>query len=111
MPAWVKCAWIAVACGCTSAQPGLQEILSRVAEEAEVLQQNVVKSVTTERLEQRSILPASRFRPRIGTAAAAAPKLRFVVREVVSEYTVGSLREQGKGDLAEFRQVVAVDGQ
>src|SRR5205809_710060 len=103
---WAKCAWMAMLLGCGSAgaQPGLSEILSRAAEEAEVLQQNLVKTVTTERLEQRSVLPASRFRPRVGTAAAQAPQVRFVVREVVSEYTVGSLREQGKGSLVEFRQ-------
>jgi hypothetical protein len=93
-----------------TAQPGLPEILSRVAEEAEVFQQNAVKGVTTERLEQRSILPPSRFRARAGTVAAGAPRLRFVVREVVSEYSVGSLREEGKGNLVEFRQVVEVDG-
>ena len=89
------------------AQPGLPEILSRVAEEAAVFQENTVKSTTTERLEQRSILRASRSNAGAGTAEV--PGLRFVVREVVSEYTVGNLRTQ-KGNLVEFRQVVEVDG-
>src|SRR6185436_19552729 len=81
-----------------AAQPSLPEILSRVAEEADVLQQNAVKTVTTERIEQRALLPPSRFKPRSGTAAAATPGSRFLIREIVSEYTVGSLREQSNGN-------------
>lgn len=92
------------------AQPGLPEILSRVAEEAEVLQQNATKTVTTETLEQRAVLPPSRFRPRAGTVAAMTPQLRVSAREVVSEYSVGTLRESESRSLLEFRQVVSVDG-
>ena len=51
----------------------LSDVLSRVAEEAEILQQNAPKAVTTETLQQRTLLPPSRFRPRIGKAAQAAP--------------------------------------
>ena len=37
------------------AQPSLPDLLSRVAEEAEILQQNAPKSLTQEVLEQREI--------------------------------------------------------
>jgi hypothetical protein len=63
-------------------------ILSRVAEEAEILQQNAPKALTTETLQQRTLLPPSRFRPRIGKSAIEPPKPRQQVREIVSEYSV-----------------------
>jgi len=90
--------------------PTLPEILARVAEEAEVLAQNVPKAVTQETLEQRALIFPSRLLPRIGKAATAAPKPRLVVREIVSEYSVGTLKESNSPDLVEFRQVVSVDG-
>ena len=61
------------------------DILSRVAEEAEVLQQNIPKALSTETLQQRTLLPPSRFRPRIGKAAAEPAKPRLQLREIVSE--------------------------
>jgi hypothetical protein len=91
-------------------QPASPAILSRIAEEAEVLQQNAPKVLSVETLEQRALMPPSRFRPRIGAAANEAPKPRMVVREVVSEYSVGTLRESDSRNLVEFRQVVSVDG-
>lgn len=87
----------------------LPEILSRVAEEAEVFYQSVPKSLTEETLEQRALLPPSRFRPRIGKSAVEAPTPRLQVREIVSEYTVGTLHADSH-NLVEFRQVVSVDG-
>jgi hypothetical protein len=86
------------------------ELLSRLAEEAEVLQQNAPKSLTTEVLHQRTLLPPSRFRPRIGRAAMNPPALRLQVREIVSEYSVGTLKESESRNLCEFRQVISVDG-
>jgi len=91
-------------------QPVPPEILSRLAEEAEVLRQNAPKVLSQENLEQRAVMPPSRFRPRIGAGANEAPKPRMAVREVVSEYTVGTLHESDSGDLVEFRQVISVDG-
>src|ERR1017187_4496768 len=91
-------------------QPASPAILARIAEEAEVLRQNAPKVLSQETREQRAVMPPSRFRPRIGAAAKETPKPRMVVREVVSEYTVGTLRESDSGDLVEFRQVVSVDG-
>ena len=92
------------------AQPDLRGILSRVAEEAEVLQQNAPKVLSQETLEQRAVLPPSRFHPRIGQAATQVVKPRLAVREVVSEYSVGTLKDSDSNNLVEFRQVVAVDG-
>jgi hypothetical protein len=85
-------------------------LLARVAEEADVMWQNIPKTLTIETLEQRSVLPPPRFRPRVGTAAAA-PAVRSTVRQIVSEYSVGTLRDADSGDLHEFRQVISVDGQ
>src|SRR5438128_1274876 len=92
------------------AQPSPPEILSRVAEEAEVFQENVSKALTQETLEQRASMPPSRFRPRIGKAAAEIVKPRMQVREIVSEYSVGTLKDSESRNLLEFRQVVSVDG-
>lgn len=86
------------------------EILSRIAEEAEVLRQNAPKVLSQETLEQRAVMPPSRFRPRIGAAATQVSKPRLSVREVISEYSVGTLRESESHDLVEFRQVISVDG-
>src|SRR5450432_1497232 len=89
---------------------GVPEILSRAAEEAEVLSQNAPKALTLETLGQRALMPPSRFRPRIGKAANDIPKPRLQSREIVSEYSVGTLKESTSHDLFELRQVVAVDG-
>jgi hypothetical protein len=88
----------------------LPELLSRVAEEAEILRQNAPKSLTQETLEQRSLMPASRFRPRIGKGALEPQKPRLVTREIVSEYSVGTLKDSESNNLVEFRQVISVDG-
>jgi hypothetical protein len=90
--------------------PELARLLSRVAEEAAVFQQNMPKALSQETLEQNTIMPPSRFRPRIGTAAVAVLKPRLQVREIVSEYTVGTLKESASNNIVEFRQVVSVDG-
>jgi hypothetical protein len=91
-------------------QPSFENLLARVAEEAEVLQQNAPKALTQETLEQRAMMPPSRFRPRMGKAALEPLKPRLQVREIVSEYSVGTLKESQSRDLLECRQVVSVDG-
>src|SRR5471030_2170399 len=78
----------------------LPQLLSRVAEEAEVFQQNAPKSLTLETLEQRALMPPSRFHPRIGKAAMEVPKPRLQVREIVSEYSVGTLKESTTHSLS-----------
>src|SRR5215471_10056080 len=87
------------------------DLLSRVAEEAEILQQNIPRALSTEALEQRTLLPANRFRPRIGRNSvqqAAQPRLQ--IRHIQSEYSVGVLKESDTPTLIEFRQVISVDG-
>jgi hypothetical protein len=85
-------------------------LLERVSEEASIFQQNMPKALTQETLEQRSLMPPSRFHPRIGKAATEPQKPRLRVREIVSEYSVGALKDSASTDLVEFRQVVSVDG-
>jgi hypothetical protein len=92
------------------AQPAPYRIPPRVAEEAEVLQQNAPKILTQETLEQRSVMPPSRFRPRTGSAVELATGPRFRVREVLSEFSFGPLLDSPSHDLVEFRQVTSVDG-
>jgi hypothetical protein len=99
------------ACALSPAQSSLPDLLSRVAEEAAMLQQNAPKSLTREVLEQRALMPATRFRPRIGkNATAVLPPPRLLVREIVSEYSVGTLKESVVQNLTELRQVISVDG-
>ena len=94
----------------SGAQPDIPAILSRIAEESEVLQQNAPRSITQETLEQRTLMPGTRFRPRVGNAAAEPPKPRTVVRQIVSEYSVGVLKDSTSQNLTELRQVISVDG-
>jgi hypothetical protein len=88
----------------------LSDLLSRVAEEAEILRQNAPKAISQETLAQRSLMPPTRFRPRIGKAAMDPPKPRLMVREIISEYSVGTLKDSESNNLVEFRQVISVDG-
>uniref|UniRef100_Q02AB8 Uncharacterized protein n=1 Tax=Solibacter usitatus (strain Ellin6076) TaxID=234267 RepID=Q02AB8_SOLUE len=93
------------------AATSVRELLSRAAEEAEIFQQNAPRSITQETLEQRAVMAASRFRPRIGNKLPPdPPKPRLVLRQIVSEYSVVPLKDSTDGNLVELRQVVAVDG-
>lgn len=93
-----------------AAQPSLTAILSRVAEEASVFQQNIPRALTQETLEQHAAMPPSRFHPRIGSAATAPAKPRIQIRRIVSEYSIGKLNDSDPNNLVEFRQVISVDG-
>ncbi len=93
-----------------AAQPPLARILSRVSEEAEVLQQKITNTITQEILEQRTLLPPSRFHLRPGAQDLFPESLRLQVREVVSEYTIGVVGAPQARNLLEFREVVSVDG-
>jgi len=86
----------------------LPQILSRVAEEAQVFRQVAPEIFAEETLTQRALKPASRFHPRIG-ADARAPDTGRLTREIVSEYSFGALKE-APGSLHEFRKVISVDG-
>jgi hypothetical protein len=122
VPAWlasVPLLWLAVPVQSPAQRPAdqpypppasLATVLSRVSEEAAVFQQNIVKALSQETLEQRSWMPPSRFQPRAGQSAVVMPKPRMQTRSIVSEYSVGVLNESEFRDLVEFRQVVSVDG-
>lgn len=85
-------------------------LLARVAEEADAMAQNITRTLTLETLEQRGTLPPARFQPRAGAGANGPLPPRSTVRQVVSEYSVGTLKETDSRDLHEFRQVISVDG-
>jgi hypothetical protein len=111
--------WLAVSLDCSAQNranlppdppASLAPVLSRVSEESAVFQQSIVRALSQETLEQHSWMPPSRFKPRIGQTAAEVPKPRLQTRVIVSEYSVGALKESGSHDLVEFRQVVSVDG-
>ncbi|HXS96870.1 MAG TPA: hypothetical protein VN736_19855 [Candidatus Limnocylindrales bacterium] len=102
--------WPSVAFFALVLQATPDSLLSRVTEEASIFQQNMPEALSQETLQQRSLLPPSRFRPRTGNAVNDAPKLRLRVREIVSEYSVGHLKDSDSTDLVEFRQVISVDG-
>ena len=93
------------------AQPSLPDLLSRVAEEAEILQQNAPKSLTQETLEQRALMPATRFRPRIGEGRhhRCRPPAWWSARSSPSTALAPS-RTSAVPNLTELRQVISVDG-
>ena len=106
---WLRAAIAACLAGTAWAQADLSNILTRLAEEAEVFRQNAPKSLSRETLEQRAVLPPSRFKPRAGQAALEAPALRLQIRKITSEYSVAPLKGSESPNLSEFRQVVSVD--
>jgi hypothetical protein len=110
----VPALWLAVSVSSPSqlSQPpaSFAPVLARISEEAAVFQQSIVKALSQETLEQRSWMPPSRFQPRVGQSAAVVPRPRLQTRLIVSEYSVGVLKESESRDLVEFRQVVSVDG-
>lgn len=96
--------------GWARAQIAPAEILARVSEEAATFQENLPKTIAQETLTQKALLAPSRlitFGPR-GNAVPRKP--RMVSHEVVSEYSVGHLKNSGSHNLFEFRHVVSVDG-
>ncbi len=85
------------------------QLMARVSEEAAVFQENLPKSIGQETLTQKALLPPSRFVAG-SHSAVTAPRPRMVSHEVVSEYSVGHLKNSDSQNLFEFRQVVSVDG-
>src|ERR1700693_1658375 len=92
------------------AQVSAAQVLSRVSEEAALFQENLPKSLTQEVLSQKAWMPPSRFQPSGGSKIVTAPKPRLVSHEVVSEYSVGPLKNSDSHNLFEFRGVISVDG-
>lgn len=98
---------IVLAWGCRAQT--LAEILSRVSEEAEVFRHVAPQVLAEETLTQRALKAAPRFHPRVGAAATQAAAPVRQTREIVSEYSFGTLKD-APGPLHEFRQVITVDG-
>jgi hypothetical protein len=88
----------------------LPEILSRVSEEAEVFRHIAPQVLAEETLTQRALKAPPRFHPRVGSAAAKPAEAARQTREIVSEYSFGTLKDAPES-LHEFRQVISVDGQ
>jgi len=94
---------------CLSSAQTLPEILSRVSEEAEVFRHIAPQVLSEETLTQRALKVSSRFHPRIGAAATKPVQPVLATREIISEYSFGTLKD-APGSLHEFRQVISVDG-
>jgi hypothetical protein len=87
----------------------LPEILSRVSEEADVFRRVAPQVLAEETLTQRALKAPPRFHPRVGAAAAKPVSATRQARELVSEYSFGTLKD-APDSLHEFRQVISVDG-
>jgi hypothetical protein len=87
----------------------LPEILSRASEEAEVFRHIAPQVLAEETLTQRALKAPPRFHPRMGADAAKPAPATQQTREIISEYSFGSLQD-APGSLHEFRQVTSVDG-
>jgi hypothetical protein len=85
----------------------LADLLSRVSEEAEMFRRVAPQTLAEETLQQRSLKPPARYRPRTGSVAWPPPA-QYQTREIVSEYSYATLKNSAA--LHEFRQVIAVDG-
>jgi hypothetical protein len=114
----LRVAWLFSLIGCillicsagARAQISAAQVLSRVSEEAALFQEDIPKSLTQETLSQKAWMPPSRFQPSSGSKIVAVPKPRLVSHEVVSEYSVGPLKNSDSHNLFEFRRVISVDG-
>lgn len=93
LPAILLAASLARSQGPPGPPPALARILSRVADDAAVFQQNIVKALSRETLEQRTWA-----------------NNRVFLRIVISEYSAGPLQDSSAHEVVELRQVVSVDG-
>ncbi len=89
--------------------PQLADILSRLAEEAEVFEHLAPQTFSEETLRQRARKALPRFRPRIGSAALKPVPVRYQSREILSEYGYATFKDSPHV-MHEFRQVISVDG-
>ena len=87
----------------------LPQILSRVEEEAGVFRHVAPSILSEETLTQRALKAPPRFHPRVGAAATQPPQPVRQTREIVSEYSFGTLKGAPES-LHEFRKVISVDG-
>jgi len=101
--------WLGLFLGCLAGYgQNLPEICSRLSEEAEVFRRVAPQIMAEETLTQRAVPAPARLHLRVGAAATKAPDTTMVTREIISEYSFGTLADQ---TLHEFRQVISLDGQ
>jgi hypothetical protein len=83
--------------------------LARVAAHADRFAERAPHVFSQETLVQRSFqLPPHRH---LAIGAAAEPvAARYLLHELISEYTVGPIKGSGSGNLYEFREILVADG-
>jgi len=84
-------------------------LLARTAEAADAFQRNVARLVTTEAFHQTSFRHPPHGIISVG-AAALDVQPRFLIHDIVSQYTIGHLKGSGQTALLEFRELVSMDG-
>jgi hypothetical protein len=83
-----------------------QNLVDRLAREADAFERNAPQLVGRETFHQRTLAPAPRPKIRIGKAADQAPEAIWQEREIVSQYGFALLDQA----VHELRQVTFVDG-
>lgn len=105
------CIWFlaVTALSATATAQTLPQILARLGEEADQFRQLAPQVLAEETLTQRAMRPPARFKLRVGKAAMQPRSPSIATREIISEYSFGSLKD-APDSLHEFRQTVSVDG-
>jgi hypothetical protein len=86
-----------------------QRLAARLSEEADAFARVAPQLLGEETLNQTSLKPPPRFRPRVGDAARLPPQPTIQRREIRSEYSFAKFSSAGDA-IHELRQVIAVDG-
>jgi hypothetical protein len=104
-----RCILLALFVPMAGGQAPEDRLIAAIARHAELFQQKARLVISDEMLVQRSYrLSPSRH---LAIGAAAEPVFAsFLVSELVSQYSVGSLRGDKTGSLLEIREIVAKDG-
>ena len=86
-----------------------KRLADRLAEEADAFARLAPQLLAEETLNQTTLKPPPRFRPRVGDAARLPPQPVIQRREIRSEYSFATFAAAGN-TIHELRQVVSVDG-
>src|SRR5947209_10391719 len=91
------------------AQTTPSPLLARTIQEAHAFQQKASAAISEETLRQRSLgFPPH---PHFAVGAAALPiHSRYILHEIVSQYSIGPLKGSSPPELVEFRELVSKDG-
>jgi hypothetical protein len=93
-----------------AAQPVPPSVLSRTMEAAQAFRDKAPAAISRETLHQRSFAIPPHAHIAIGAAAADPLRPRFFLHEVVSEYSIATLKGTSPTQLLEFRELVEKDG-